>query len=103
MKNFASRATIKKILNFKNKLFIESEFNKYLKSKNFKGKVINIEHHKSHIASAYYFSGFDNSAGLTIDGFGDFCSTQSFMCNNNEIQNLKKFISLTLLEFYIKQ
>ena len=90
LKNFASRATIKKILNFKNKLFIESEFNKYLKSKNFRGKVINIEHHKSHIASAYYFSGFDNSAGLTIDGFGDFCSTQSFMCTNNEIQNLKK-------------
>ena len=32
----------------------------------------------SHIASSYYNSPFKKSVGLTIDGFGDFCSSQHF-------------------------
>ena len=27
---------------------------------------------------------------MTIDGFGDFCSMQSFLCNKNEIKPIKK-------------
>lgn len=90
IKNILSISTLKKIYNFKNKLFNQNKLNEFLKLHNFKGKIINVEHHKSHIASSYYNSNFNKSAGLTIDGFGDFCSTQSFFCNNNKIQNLKK-------------
>ena len=90
IKNILSISTLKKIYNFKNKLFNQNQLNKFLKLHDFKGKIINVEHHKSHIASSYYNSKFNKSAGLTIDGFGDFCSTQSFLCNNNKIQNLKK-------------
>ena len=90
IKNITSLATLKKIINFKNKLFHTNELNSYLRENNFNGKVINIEHHMSHMASSYYNSTFDNAAGLTLDGFGDFCSTETFLCNNNKIESLNK-------------
>ena len=34
-----------------------------------------VEHHKSHISSAFFVSPFDEAACLSIDGFGDFVST----------------------------
>lgn len=34
-----------------------------------------VEHHPAHLASAFYASGFDESAVCAIDGFGDFVST----------------------------
>jgi carbamoyltransferase len=40
-----------------------------------KAKLHNVEHHKSHIASAFFVSPFDEAACLSIDGFGDFVST----------------------------
>lgn len=46
-----------------------------LKSDLIKAKIENIEHHKAHIASSFYVSGFNESACLTVDGFGDFVST----------------------------
>lgn len=35
----------------------------------------NVEHHRAHIASAFYASGYDDAAVLSVDGFGDFVST----------------------------
>jgi carbamoyltransferase len=35
----------------------------------------NIEHHVAHMASAFLVSPFESAAVLSIDGFGDFCST----------------------------
>ena len=90
IKNLASLATLKKIISFKNKFFQASELESYLIKNNFSGKVINIEHHMSHMASSYYNSTFENAAGLTLDGFGDFCSTETFLCNNNKIETLNK-------------
>ena len=90
IKNIISISTLKKILSFKNKLFHTSDLHRYLNKNNFKGKIINVEHHMSHIASSYYNSSFENAAGLTIDGFGDFCSTGTFLCSNDKIQSLKK-------------
>ena len=90
IKNIISTSTLKKILSFKNKLFHTSDLRRYLNKNNFNGKIINVEHHMSHIASSYYNSSFENAAGLTIDGFGDFCSTGTFLCSNDKIQGLKK-------------
>ncbi|HYM62862.1 MAG TPA: carbamoyltransferase C-terminal domain-containing protein [Thermoanaerobaculia bacterium] len=39
-----------------------------------KPKVHNIEHHRAHLASAFFVSPFEESAVLSVDGFGDFCS-----------------------------
>ncbi len=42
---------------------------------NFNAQVHFIEHHKAHMASAFYASPFKSSAVLSVDGFGDFAST----------------------------
>lgn len=41
----------------------------------FDGPVEIVDHHLSHAASAYYFSGFDDAAVLTVDGVGDWPTT----------------------------
>lgn len=43
--------------------------------KDLKAEIKWIEHHRSHLASAYYVSPFEEAALLSIDGFGDFTST----------------------------
>ena len=43
--------------------------------KDIKAKVKFIEHHRSHIASSFFVSPFEEAAILSIDGFGDFTST----------------------------
>jgi carbamoyltransferase len=50
----------------------------------------NVEHHKAHIASSYFLSGFDDAACLSIDGFGDFASTMSAIGRGNEIEILDR-------------
>jgi carbamoyltransferase len=35
----------------------------------------NVEHHKAHLASAFFVSPFERAALLSLDGFGDFIST----------------------------
>jgi carbamoyltransferase len=40
-----------------------------------KEKIKNIEHHRSHLASAFFASPFDESAIVSIDGSGDFTTT----------------------------
>lgn len=42
---------------------------------NFHGEIHNIEHHLSHLASAFYPSSFNEATIVSIDGFGDFSST----------------------------
>ena len=40
-----------------------------------RAKFHNVEHHKSHLASTFFVSPFEEAACLSIDGFGDFVST----------------------------
>jgi carbamoyltransferase len=40
-------------------------------------QVHQVEHHRSHLASAFFVSPFEAAALLSIDGFGDFTSTMS--------------------------
>ena len=47
----------------------------FLRRHRFKGKVVNVGHHRAHAASAFYASGFDEAAVLTLDRGGDFLST----------------------------
>jgi carbamoyltransferase len=92
IKNIFSLHGLKKLINFRKKLFLDSGLSSFLKKNNFNGKFINVEHHVSHIASSYLVSGFDNAIGLSIDGFGDFTSTASFICNKNKIEDIKRVI-----------
>lgn len=40
----------------------------------YEGPIEFVDHHLSHAASAYYFSGFEDAAILTVDGVGDWPS-----------------------------
>lgn len=50
----------------------------------------NIEHHIAHTASAYFASEWEHSAGMTIDGSGDFVSCMMSECSGSEIKPLKR-------------
>ncbi len=50
----------------------------------------NVEHHIAHTASAYFASEWEHSAGITIDGSGDFVSCLLSECAGNEIRPVKK-------------
>jgi len=50
-----------------------------------------IEHHASHMASAFFASPFQRSAILSVDAFGDFSSTVIAIGENNTI---KKFVEV---------
>lgn len=59
-----------------------------LPAQHFKDKVVNVEHHRSHIASAFFASPFTEAACLSIDGSGDFTTTMIGIGRGNEIQIL---------------
>ena len=48
----------------------------------------NIEHHRAHLASAFFVSPFEEAALLSIDGFGDFISTMWARGAGNSIEVL---------------
>ncbi len=79
--NFVKRYLDKKILN--------DVFKKNLKlNKNVKFHFV--EHHTSHISSAFYASKFDKAIGLSIDGSGDFTSMMISECSRKEIKIKKR-------------
>ena len=51
-------------------------------------KIINVEHHRSHLASAFFASPFEESAILSIDGSGDFTTTMIAVGKGNQIEVL---------------
>lgn len=57
-----------------------------------KAIIHNVEHHRSHLASAFFASPFDESAILSIDGFGDFTSTMIATGKGNKIEVLDSVI-----------
>ncbi len=46
------------------------------------------EHHRAHLASAFFVSPFEEAALLSIDGFGDFTSTMTGIGRGNQIEVL---------------
>lgn len=78
-----NRLSIKNIVdrlkNLKKASSIENDFIEHFKvdAQDLIGKIINVEHHRSHLASAFFASPYQESALLSIDGFGDFSSTMT--------------------------
>ena len=50
-----------------------------------KAQIINVEHHRSHLASAFFASQYTEAAILSIDGFGDYSSTMIGTGKDNQI------------------
>ncbi|HVO22157.1 MAG TPA: carbamoyltransferase C-terminal domain-containing protein [Candidatus Margulisiibacteriota bacterium] len=53
-------------------------------------RQVNIEHHLAHTASAFFLSGYDEAAGITIDGSGDFVTCMMSACKGDEIRPLHR-------------
>jgi len=53
-----------------------------------KAKICQVEHHRSHLASAFYASPFKKAALLSIDGSGDFTTTMTGVGTENDIEVL---------------
>jgi carbamoyltransferase len=51
-----------------------------------KAKMHYIEHHRAHIASAFFVSPFDAATVISVDGFGDFVSTMWGQCEGRSIK-----------------
>jgi carbamoyltransferase len=52
----------------------------------------NVEHHRAHLASAFYVSPFADAAVLSVDGFGDFASTMLGIGRGTELTVLDRVI-----------
>jgi carbamoyltransferase len=50
----------------------------------FKNKIRQVEHHRSHIASAFFASPFEEAACVSIDGSGDFTTTMTAVGKGNQ-------------------
>ena len=50
----------------------------------------NVEHHLAHIASSFYWSGFERATGLSVDGAGDFCTVMVADCKGSQINVLRR-------------
>lgn len=75
---FGSVGTVReRLANRKKVLSLESEFQQHfgVNPAMIRSKIRNIEHHRSHMASAFFASPFDEAAVLSIDGAGDFTTT----------------------------
>jgi carbamoyltransferase len=60
-----------------------------------------LEHHIAHIASAYYCSPWEQAAGFSYDGSGDFVSTMMARCEGSDINVLERvFLPHSLGSFY---
>jgi len=69
---------------------LESEFAAHfgVDARVIKPKIQNIEHHRSHMASAFFPSPFDEAAILSIDGAGDFSTTMIGRGKGNQFEVL---------------
>ena len=87
-KKYEIAKRLKKKFDLKNDIsnyFSPSNLNKNI-------KIHYIDHHLSHIASAYFPSKFSDAVGLSIDGFGDFASVCIAKCNKDKIKILKRYL-----------
>jgi len=79
------------------KVLLENAF----PGKFFDGEICYVEHHVSHLASAFLVSPFEEASIVSVDGFGDFASTAIGKGNNCSIDvNSKIYFPHSLGIFY---
>jgi carbamoyltransferase len=92
IKNLTKKNTLifDRLSNSKKLVSLESELANLsgLSIKKIKPKIKYIEHHRSHLASAFFASPFNEAAILSIDGSGDFTTTMIAVGKGNKIEIL---------------
>lgn len=76
-----------RVANIKKVTSLKSEIAKGLgvNENDIRAEIKHIEHHRSHLASAFFSSPFNEAAILSVDGFGDFSSTMIATGKGNKI------------------
>jgi|TARA_B110001450_G_scaffold206699_1_gene196893 carbamoyltransferase len=86
--NFSMSAVIDRLSNYGKidsvKSILAKEFD--IEVRDIKAEVHQLEHHRTHLASAFFASEFEEAAVISIDGFGDFSSTMIGVGKGNEIK-----------------
>ncbi len=67
--------------------------------KKFKNLEIH-DHHDSHAATAYYFSGWEECHVLTIDGWGDQCSSKFYYAKKGNLREITSSYTLDSLGYF---
>jgi carbamoyltransferase len=67
---------------------LADELSEAFKVTSLKPKLHHVEHHRSHVASAFFVAPFDDAAILSVDGFGDFVSSMWASGDANSIDVL---------------
>ncbi len=86
---FAGFSTVKTRLRNRQKVSsLESEFASHfgVEEGGIKKKIVHVEHHRSHMASAFFPSPFEEAAILSIDGSGDFTTTMIGKGKGNQFE-----------------
>ncbi len=68
----------------------ESEAQLSLRARLPESEIVVVEHHHAHAASAYYASGFQDGAALSVDRAGDFRSAVLFRAHGNELTPVRE-------------
>ncbi|MEO8583053.1 MAG: carbamoyltransferase C-terminal domain-containing protein [Flavitalea sp.] len=82
-------AVIERINNARKVSSLEDDFlliDPSIPKREIKNKIHQVEHHRSHLASAFYASPFKEAALLSIDGSGDFTTTMSGVGSGNHFE-----------------
>lgn len=85
------RAVTERLNNAKKVSSLEQEFRTLdpsLDERTLKSRIHQVEHHRSHLASAFFASPFEEAALLSIDGSGDFTTTMIGRGKGNRIEVL---------------
>lgn len=62
-----------------------------IRSKGYQGRFFYLDHHACHAASAFYVSGYEDSAVLVVDGIGEFESTTFFKGEGTRLKKIRHF------------
>ncbi len=71
----------------KDKLYIDRELHESL---GYDAKILYVEHHESHAASAFFPSPFEEAAILTMDGVGEWATTTIGLGRGNDFEIIKE-------------
>ncbi len=79
------KLVLDRLRNAKEWATIEEELGQAFPGEPFHGKLHHIEHHLSHLASAFLVSPYKRATVISVDGFGDFASAAWGIGTDNEI------------------
>ncbi len=88
---FNSKFLFNRFKNLKKINSIKDDLEKYL-NKKCNAEVYLIDHHTSHIASSIYFSPYERTNFISVDGFGDFTSTVTGHYDGNKINKFNEVL-----------